>query len=87
MNVFRKFKEGMRPVASPEDDKVIVSSCESKPYCIQHGVKRVDQFWIKHQPYSLIDMLAKDELTDHFVGGSIYQVLILFHFIHQSIFI
>lgn len=72
----RKFKEGMRPVASPEDDKVIVSSCESRPYCIQDGVKRVDSFWVKHQPYSLVDMLAKDELTDHFVGGSIYQAFL-----------
>ena len=70
--------EGARPVASPDDDKVIVSSCESTPYCIQSNVKKRDHFWIKKQPFSLVDMLARDELVDQFVGGSIYQVLHFF---------
>ena len=30
----RRFKDGERPVASPDDDKVIVSACESTPYGI-----------------------------------------------------
>lgn len=74
LTLSRRFKNGLRPVSHPEDDKVIVSSCESKPYCIQHDVKKVDSFWIKHQPYSLIDMLDNDEYTDQFIGGTIYQV-------------
>jgi hypothetical protein len=28
----RRFKDGQRPIASPDDDKVIVSACESTPY-------------------------------------------------------
>jgi phosphatidylserine decarboxylase len=28
----RRFKDGERPVGSPDDDKVIVSACESTPY-------------------------------------------------------
>ena len=72
----RRFKDGERPVASPEDDKVIVSACESTPYAISMHVKRHDRFWLKSQPYSLQDMLANDESTDRFVGGTIYQAFL-----------
>ena len=57
----RRFKDGERPVASPDDDEVIVSACESTPYGISTNVNRRDRFWIKSQPYSLEDMLANDE--------------------------
>lgn len=69
----RRLKDGQRPVAAPDDDKVIVSACESTPYRIATGVRRQDQFWIKHQPYSLREMLAYDESVDEFVGGTVYQ--------------
>lgn len=69
----RRFKDGQRPVAAPDDDKVIVSACESTPYRIATGVQRQDRFWIKNQPYSLQDMLADDESVDQFVGGTVYQ--------------
>src|SRR5438270_54459 len=72
----RRFKEGERPVASPSDDKVIVSACESTPYGISTEVKRQDRFWIKSQPYSLKDMLANDESVDQFVGGTVYQAFL-----------
>ena len=60
----RRFAGGERPVASPEDDKVIVSACESTPYGISTDVKRQDRFWIKSQPYSLADMLANDDSVE-----------------------
>jgi phosphatidylserine decarboxylase len=72
----RRFKDGERPVASPADDKVIVSACESTPYGISTDVKRQDRFWIKSQPYSLQDMLANDESVEQFVGGTIYQAFL-----------
>jgi phosphatidylserine decarboxylase len=72
----RRFKDGARPVASPEDDKVIVSACESTPYGISTDVKRRDRFWIKSQPYSLQDMLAEDQSVDQFVGGTVYQAFL-----------
>ncbi|HEX4256572.1 MAG TPA: phophatidylserine decarboxylase associated domain-containing protein, partial [Streptosporangiaceae bacterium] len=72
----RRFKDGERPVASPDDDKVIVSACESTPYGISTGVKRRDRFWIKSQPYSLADMLANDESVDQFIGGTVYQAFL-----------
>ncbi len=72
----RRFKEGERPVASPDDEKVIVSACEATPYSITTNVKRQDRFWIKSQPYSLDDMLANDDSVDQFVGGTVYQAFL-----------
>jgi phosphatidylserine decarboxylase len=72
----RRFKDGQRPIASPDDDKVIVSACESTPYGIATDVQRQDRFWIKSQPYSLQDMLANDESVDQFIGGTVYQAFL-----------
>ncbi len=72
----RRFKEDARPVDSPDDDKVIVSACESVPYGISTDVQRQDRFWIKSQPYSLADMLANDDSVDAFVGGTVYQAFL-----------
>ena len=72
----RRFKDGERPVASPDDDKVIVSACESTPYGISMNVSRRDRFWIKSQPYSLEDLLANDESAGQFVGGTVYQAFL-----------
>jgi phosphatidylserine decarboxylase len=72
----RHFKDGERPVASPDDDKVIVSACESTPYGISTDVQRRDRFWIKSQPYSLEDMLANDDSVDQFVGGTVFQAFL-----------
>jgi phosphatidylserine decarboxylase len=72
----RRFKDGARPVDSPDDDKVIVSACESMPYGISTEVRRQDRFWIKSQPYSLEDMLANDDSVDEFVGGTVYQAFL-----------
>lgn len=72
----RTFREGVRPVACPDNDNVIVNSCESQPYCLAQGVKARDKFWIKGQPYSVLDMLAFDALAPQFVGGTIYQAFL-----------
>ena len=37
---------------------------------------RQDRFWIKSQPYSLQDLLARDESVDQFVGGTIFQAFL-----------
>jgi phosphatidylserine decarboxylase len=72
----RRFKDGQRPIDSPDDDKVIVNASESTPYGIATDVQRQDRFWIKSQPYSLQDMLANDESVDQFVGGTVYQAFL-----------
>ena len=72
----REFHEGVRPVASPSDQSVIVNACESAPYKIECNVKRRGRFWIKSQPYSIFFMLNNDPLAEQFVGGTVYQAFL-----------
>ena len=69
----REFRPGVRPVAGPDDDRVIVNACESAPYRIARQVSYRDRFWIKSQPYSIVHMLANDTLAPLFAGASVYQ--------------
>jgi len=69
----REFRPGVRPVARPDDDAIVVNACESAPYRIARHVKQHDRFWIKSQPYSITHMLANDILAPLFAGGTIYQ--------------
>ncbi|HWE34937.1 MAG TPA: phosphatidylserine decarboxylase family protein [Isosphaeraceae bacterium] len=79
----RRFKEGRRPVAEPDDAKVIVAACEATPYAIGLKAKRQDRFWVKAQPYSLRDMLDDDEDAAPFVGGTVYQAFLDAHNYHR----
>jgi len=72
----RRLADGARPVAAPDDDRVIVSACDSTPYGLATDVQLQDRFWIKSQPYSLRDMLAGDESAGQFVGGTVYQAFL-----------
>lgn len=72
----RVFREGIRPVASPDNARVIANACESQPYKVSMNAKARDQFWMKNQPYSVLDMLAHDPLAESFVGGTIYQAFL-----------
>ncbi|MEV8148159.1 phosphatidylserine decarboxylase family protein [Arthrobacter sp. NPDC080073] len=72
----RRLTSTSRPVAAPDDNKIIVSACESTPYKISADVQRQSRFWVKNQPYSLQDLLARDEAVDHFVGGTVYQAFL-----------
>lgn len=72
----REFRDGVRPVASPDDGGIIANACESAPYRIARDVRRRSKFWIKAQPYSLEHMLAHDPLVDGFVGGTVYQAFL-----------
>jgi len=72
----RHFYEEVRPVVSPDDDNVIANACESLPYNLQKDVKLRDKFWIKGQPYSVMDMLSQDPLSSKFEGGTVYQAFL-----------
>lgn len=72
----RKFREGKRPIAAPEDDNVIVQACESAPYNIVKNAQLRERFWVKAQPYALQFMLDNEPYTKEFVGGTIYQAFL-----------
>ncbi|WVQ70487.1 phosphatidylserine decarboxylase [Cryptococcus sp. DSM 104548] len=72
----RRFKDEVRPVASPEDDGVVANACESTFYKVARDIKERDQFWVKGQPYSVLDILNFDPLSSSYVGGTIYQAFL-----------
>ncbi|KAL2134350.1 hypothetical protein VTI74DRAFT_405 [Chaetomium olivicolor] len=72
----RKVHDSARPVASPDDDNIIVNSCESKVFNHTRNAKLRDKFWIKGQPYSVVDMLGNDPLAVQFDGATVYQAFL-----------
>lgn len=72
----REFRQGVRPIAEPDNNRVIINACESSPYRLATNVKLRDNFWVKAQNYALQYMLDDDPLVDKFVGGTIYQAFL-----------
>jgi phosphatidylserine decarboxylase len=66
-----KLKE-CRPIAEPDNPKIIVSANDGKVYNIATNVQRTDQFWVKGQNYSLVNML-NNEYVERFISGSVFQ--------------
>ncbi|KAI0117951.1 Phophatidylserine decarboxylase-domain-containing protein [Nemania sp. FL0031] len=72
----RQLRPDVRPIASPTDDTIIANACESTPYALSRGASLRAKFWIKSQPYSIIDILAHDPLSAHFGHGTVYQAFL-----------
>jgi phosphatidylserine decarboxylase len=72
----RKYTDTFRPLVQPDNDDIVANCCESTTYKVAKDVHARDKFWVKGQPYSVIDMLAFDPLADQFVGGTIYQAFL-----------
>ena len=75
----RDVQPNARPIIPPSDPNALVvySACESTVYRITRGVNAHDQFWLKGQPYSLYDMLYRDEDTAQaLMGGTVYQAFL-----------
>ena len=71
----REVKPGARPISHKHDNKVIVAACDSTVYRVSHDVQAQSEFWLKQQPYSLMDMLNNDYI-DTFVGGDVWQAFL-----------
>lgn len=74
----RDFKPNVREVSKEDaDSDVIVNACESAPYNCVTDVKMKNKFWMKGQPYSLIDILDHHPYAKEFGDGStIYQAFL-----------
>ncbi len=72
----RQIKAKCRPIADPENPKVVVSANDGSVYKIARKVKEEDRFWVKGQPYSLRDMLASSAYVDRFIGGDVFQTFL-----------
>ncbi|KAI6155698.1 Phophatidylserine decarboxylase-domain-containing protein [Pisolithus tinctorius] len=60
----------------PDHPAIINSACWSTVHKVYGNLKKTDRFWIKNTPYSLNNILAKDELVDTFVGGTLLQAIL-----------
>ncbi|KAL7932959.1 Phophatidylserine decarboxylase domain-containing protein [Trichoderma chlorosporum] len=77
----RKFKQykdkELRPIYFPDNDDWIINSCESRPFALQANVKDYDKFWLKGQPYSVMDMLNNNkDYASKFIGGTVFQAFL-----------
>lgn len=84
----RKFRPGIRPVESPDDNAVVVSACEASPVQIYRNVQKGNQFWVKAQRYSIDVMLNMNRLAEEFVGGTIFQAFLTstsYHRFHSPV--
>ncbi|WP_137936488.1 phosphatidylserine decarboxylase family protein [Chitinivorax sp. B] len=81
----RRFNPGARPVAEPDNPKVVISACEATPYNIQDNVSLQDYFWFKSQPYSLEDIFTNQhrELARTFEQGTVYQAFLSAYNYHR----
>ncbi len=52
------------------------NACESRVFHVARHAHLRDRFWIKGQPYSVLDMLAHDPLAPLFDGATIYQAFL-----------
>lgn len=68
----REIRAEFRPVAAPNDPRVIVSPNDGTVVTWAQNVQASARFWLKGQPYSLHDML-RGQMVDRFVGGSVFQ--------------
>jgi len=69
----RQIKPECRPIAAPDNPKVIVSANDGTVVTYVSDVQAQANFWIKGQPYSLINMLNGSEYTERFIGGDVFQ--------------
>ncbi|KAI5998587.1 Phophatidylserine decarboxylase-domain-containing protein [Pisolithus albus] len=72
----RELKEIHRAVVLPDDVSIVNSACSSTVHKLYYDLKETDKFWIKKTPYSLSHILANDERTKHFVGGTLLQAML-----------
>lgn len=73
----------MRPVAEPDDDSVIVNACESSTHGITTKAKLRDSFFVKGQPYSILDMLGSNPIAHEFSDATVYQAFLSMHSYHR----
>ncbi|KAF7337683.1 Phosphatidylserine decarboxylase [Mycena sanguinolenta] len=69
----RTFQPGIRTLQAADNPNIVNAACESQLYNISRNVKERDTFWLKGEPYSLLDMLNQDEFAPQFMGGTVFQ--------------
>ncbi|KAJ3493701.1 hypothetical protein NLG97_g4565 [Lecanicillium saksenae] len=79
----RRFRPHMRPVADPDDDDVVINACESVPHTVGKKAKLRDTFFVKGQPYSVLDMLGHRAVASKFANSTVFQAFLSLHSYHR----
>ncbi|CZS94117.1 uncharacterized protein RAG0_04159 [Rhynchosporium agropyri] len=72
----RQFAPGIRPRAggmAVDLHQAVLHPCEASTYRLTSGVRLSDEFWLKGQPYSVVDMLDQHWSSSLFRNGTVYQ--------------
>jgi phosphatidylserine decarboxylase len=71
----RTFCDGVRGLSKGDrdDPKLIVNPCEAGFQAKREKVHDRATFWLKDQPYSILDMLNFDSYSYRFFNGTVYQ--------------
>ncbi len=72
----RQIQPAARPIAGPDDPRVIVSPNDGTVYKLARGVRLEDRFWLKGQPYSLRNMMDDSTFAGRFAGGDVLQTFL-----------
>lgn len=72
----RQIKQAARPIAGPDDPRVIVSPNDGTVYKLARNVRLEDRFWLKGQPYSLRNMMDDSPFAARFIGGDVLQTFL-----------
>ncbi|KAI9595203.1 phosphatidylserine decarboxylase-domain-containing protein [Syncephalis fuscata] len=67
---YRKLNSDARPIASPLDERVVISGCDSR-LIVFPKIEEATKFWIKGKHFNLANLIQDDELAKRFEGGSI----------------
>lgn len=69
----REVRPDARPIAAPNDPRAIVSPNDGNLVTIARDIKPQDKFWLKEEPFSLVDMLDRSKHWERFIGGYVFQ--------------
>ncbi|GAA5828047.1 hypothetical protein JCM5353_003162 [Sporobolomyces roseus] len=66
---YRKLRKGARPIASPEDQKVVSSGADCR-ITVFESVDKAKEFWIKDHSFTVSSLLQDDSLAKSFENAS-----------------
>lgn len=86
----RDIKRSARPVAEPNDPRVIVSTNDGYVMAVARDLQASQPFWLKGERYSLVDIFAgntspttKESYVDVFKGGYLFHSYMNGHMYHH----
>lgn len=79
----RELLPDKRAPVLPNDPRMINAACTSTVHAVYSPLKEIDNFWIKQSPYSLRHILGNDDYTDSFIGGTLFQAMLVSHDYHR----